>query len=570
MRARATAAGLLSFVIVFGGITSLGVVPLFMHDDYEYTYPSFSLVHAGDFGSPLMGSGLNIAHRTYNFTMYYYATVHAALIRLYGERSESIALANIFHFALLIASAMAYAVYRGDLVIGLVFVAAFVSDRLVIAAALAGRPEMTAAFGYFAATVMLLEWHVWRNRRPVVLAAASAGAIVCALTHPAAAIVLLPIFVLFVAIHFRDLLDVRHAAAFLAPCAIPALLYGYFAATDDWRNIVVQMLGNAATGNVAWPQRYEMAAAGRVGELLSSAQPVWEHFANVHFAYALPGVMVGLVAAAMRDRLPSWPTLRVYLHGVIVLSVAFALSFIMDWLFLKNFVGSYTVIYRSAWYLALALSVSMLLFPLRVWFEVQHSTPLTAGAVALAVAMFIAAHDTTVAAERLHNGFKFAEYGRFRAELNGAMLSAGAKPADRVYCPSPFGTYLSPPYHVVTYGGERYFAGMWPASFDAALAAKRAVAPNPSSLAYLKKIVFLNPRWIVTWDGDYSDLYDYMRFVKSFPTTDPEIRIVEATSYVSPHTYLGRIHVFRVELADEFSRSLDRSMDPERRLAHYR
>ena len=73
-----------------------------------------------------------------------------------------------------------------------------------------------------------------------------------------------------------------------------------------------------------------------------------------------------------------------------------------------------------------------------------------------------------------------------------------------------------------------YFAGMWPPSFDIALDGKRAAAREPSSLAYLKKIVFLNPKWIVTWDEDYSDLQDYMRFVKSFTNVDPDIRIVEA------------------------------------------
>ena len=76
--------------------------------------PSFNLVRVGEFGSPLMGTGLNVEHRTYNFTMYYCATIHAALIRIYGDRPESMPLANLFHCSLLIACAIALHLSRPD------------------------------------------------------------------------------------------------------------------------------------------------------------------------------------------------------------------------------------------------------------------------------------------------------------------------------------------------------------------------------------------------------------------------------------------------------------------------
>jgi hypothetical protein len=72
----------------------------------------------------------------------------------------------------------------------------------------------------------------------VALAATGAGAVVAGLTHPARDRSASNLFV--IALNFRHLLTVE-----CPPCltfAIPVLLYAYFAATDDWRNIVAQML----------------------------------------------------------------------------------------------------------------------------------------------------------------------------------------------------------------------------------------------------------------------------------------------------------------------------------------
>ncbi|MFN8095525.1 MAG: hypothetical protein U0599_25470, partial [Vicinamibacteria bacterium] len=42
----------------------LGVDPRLMHDDFEYTHPSYSLAERGDYGSPLLGHGFNVDRRT--------------------------------------------------------------------------------------------------------------------------------------------------------------------------------------------------------------------------------------------------------------------------------------------------------------------------------------------------------------------------------------------------------------------------------------------------------------------------------------------------------------------------
>jgi hypothetical protein len=125
---------------------------------------------------------------------------------------------------------------------------------------------------------------------------------------------------------------------------------------------------------------------------------------------------------------------------------------VIIWLFLKfvAVTGDLPMCVVSA----LAISMSMLVLPMQVWLAARHWTELKVGALALAVALYVTSHEAAAVAARLHGGFKFADYARFRAELNEAMTAAGARAGDPGYCPSPFGTYLSPEFRHV-YGGER-------------------------------------------------------------------------------------------------------------------
>ena len=158
-------------------------------------------------------------------------------------------------------------------------------------------------------------------------------------------------------------------------------------------------------------------------------KPVWDHFSNVRFVYAVPGIVAGVAAVAAGDRLASWrQELRAHVSGAVFFSVAFVLAVIMHWLFLKEFVGSYTVIYRCAWYLALAISMSMLVLPIQVWLAARHWTELKARRAGARCRLHTSPATTPAAvAARLHGGFKFADYARFRAELNEAMTAAGAR-----------------------------------------------------------------------------------------------------------------------------------------------
>src|SRR5512134_3597285 len=77
--------GLAVFLVFFGVYSfRLGIEPVFMHDDYEYTYPSFSLAERGNLGSPVLGPVFNLPNRTYHFTAFYFFAVHAGLIRIFG------------------------------------------------------------------------------------------------------------------------------------------------------------------------------------------------------------------------------------------------------------------------------------------------------------------------------------------------------------------------------------------------------------------------------------------------------------------------------------------------------
>ena len=127
-----TIAGLASLVFVaFFGVYKfrLGVEPLLWGDDYEYTYPSFSLAERGNFGSPRLRPGFNVDTRTYRLTIYYYAAVHAVLIRIFGHGPEAIPLANTFHFALLAAAGTAFLLRRCVFLGGAMFLYALTHDE---------------------------------------------------------------------------------------------------------------------------------------------------------------------------------------------------------------------------------------------------------------------------------------------------------------------------------------------------------------------------------------------------------------------------------------------------------
>jgi hypothetical protein len=188
---RANGTKMLSWVIalavflVFFGTCSfrLGIEPVFMHDDYEYTYPSFSLVERGNLGSPLLGPAFNLPNRTYHFTAYYFWLAHAGLIRVFADGPQSIPLANSVHFAL-VATAGAFFLIRRGASVGLsVFLYALVSDDRMIEAARHGRPETTTACCLTVGVPSLWPWQSEALHRPGVLFGLGAALTASMLSH---------------------------------------------------------------------------------------------------------------------------------------------------------------------------------------------------------------------------------------------------------------------------------------------------------------------------------------------------------------------------------------------------
>jgi hypothetical protein len=562
--------GLLVFITCFGCgvVVSQQYVPLQMHDDYEYTYPAFNLVRAGNIGSPLRGTGLNIEHRTYHLVVHYYSAVLSVLIRIFGDRTESIPLANLFHFALIVAMLAAYGVLRPICLTLLVAVAWFTTDTLVLRTAVAGRPEMTVAFGYALATLMLYERLVWKNISTVPLALASCGAVASALSHTAAGVILLaPIFALFILVDHRRLTVPRNALAFVAPFFIPVVLYAYFLLTDDWRNIYLQL--HHEFGEQTFARHLDLVVHGRFGQLWTSSAALR---ANFHFGWVIGMLGVGVSARwALTRRHEGLAASRKELHTLFFFGICFLLSAGMNWFFLKDYVPSYTVIYRTSYYLALGAFISLA----ASWFTriltgaapsfrgdaAQRYVPI---AVLAVVGLFFALRIVPTARRGL--GIPRASYETFRQQLSDELVAAGAKPGDKVYCPSPFGTHLSPLFRVVTFGSDQYFSDLWPKAFDEAVEDKSAFRHDEHARHFEKLVAFVNPKWIVIWQDDYATMRDFAAFLGSFPNTRPEIRITRARELRSDSTYVGTIFIYRVELQPEFSSSLDRSVHPERAL----
>ena len=342
MKGLSGAVALIVFLVFFGVYSfRLGVQPAFMHDDYEYTYPSFNLAENGNFGSPLLGTGLNINNRTYNLVVYYYASVHAVLIRIFGDGAPSIPLANTFHFALL-AAAGAFFLVRRHAFLGLgVFLFALTKDERMIDAARHGRPEMTAGCCLFIGVLALWVWYGEGRRRPLVLFGMSAALTAGMFSHTSVAFFGAALLLAFLVPRMRQA-SPRELLAALLPFAIVPLLYAYFILTDSVANIRGQLA--PVRGDLLLASRAQLALRGQWTELAT----LTIEFVRTHLWTPVPwlGAAAGLVAPAFFAS--SWS------RGARFFAATYCLFLVVHYLLLKHFVVSYQVIYLAALYMALA------------------------------------------------------------------------------------------------------------------------------------------------------------------------------------------------------------------------
>ncbi len=536
------------FVLFFAVYSfRLGIQPALMHDDFEYTYPSFSMAERGNFGSPLLGPGLNIENRTYNLIVYYYASVHALLIRVFGDGPESVPLANTFHFALL-AAAGAFFLLRREAYLGLVvFLLALVSDERMVDAARHGRPEMTAGCCLTLAVIFLWIWRGEGRHRPLVLFGLGAALTAGLLSHTSLAFFTLALALVFAGPLLREA-DPRELAAGILPFLAIPLLYAYFILTDGLMNLRGQ-LGPSG----------QDVMLGRM--LLPLVEGDWSAFARLAAEFARghgrPGALwLGIVVSLALPAVVTSPLAR----GARFFAAVYCLFFVVHFLCLKHFVLSYRVIYQATLYLALALLAEALLCALARWVKPHWIRGLRlAGVATLAVLLVI-----TLARFRDGLAGQVSPFGRLQGALTYALLESGARPGDRVFTPSPFGFHLRRKFDVIAYPAPKYFRSRWSAAFRDGVrevwGAETLERVNAESLCYAMGLAFVQPAWVLAWDADYSSVLPFYQFLRNYPDI-PGMQVTRAARARLPAPYSGTVRAYRLDYSGAIS-ALDRTLYP--------
>jgi hypothetical protein len=547
MRKLSWLGGLAVFLVFFGVYSyRLGIEPEFWHDDYEYSYPSFSLAERGNFGSPLLGTAFNIQNRTYHFTVYYYATVHAALIRVFGDGPESIPLANTFHFALLAAVGASFLLRRGATLGAFAFLCGLTSDERMVTAARHGRPEMTAGCCLTIGVLALWLWFAEDTPRPAVLFGMSAAFVAGILTHTAvlffATALLLAVSVpLARRARWQDLV-----VAILPYAAIP-LLYGYFILTDGVTNIWLQL--GPQEGNVMLGRLFALGLHGEWSSLAS----VTAEFLRTHVWH--PGIWLGVAACLAAPAIAPSRTAQ----GARFFAAVYLLFLAVHFLFLKVFVLSYRVIYQATFYIALAFLAEAVLARLgELLKKPKWATALRIAGIA--GLLFLSVASMYRFRERLWG--RHLPYSALQAALIDALLESGARPGDRAFVPTPFAFHLQRKFDVISYPPNwRYFQGHWGPAFRQGLlefwGEDALTRVDAQYLCWAMGLAYVQPRWVLSWNMDYGVMQPFRKFFRRFPDL-PGMQLTEIHRMNLPPPYGGNVQVYRLDLSDAMT-GLDRA-----------
>jgi hypothetical protein len=537
----------------------LGVKPALMHDDYEYTYPSFSLAARGDFGSPLLGPGFNIEKRTYSLTVYYYASVHAALIRVFGDGAQSIPLANVLHFGLLAAAGAFFLIRRRAFVGVSVFLYALTSDARMVEAARHGRPEMTAGFCVTMAVLTLWVWADDGRRRPLVLFGMSAALTAGILTHTSVIFFTAALLLAFALPILRKARP-RDIVVWLIPYATIPLLYTYFVLTDNLANIQGQMAPGA--GDVMLRRLLPYVQQGEWDTL---AQLTVEFFRS-HLGQ--PALWLGVPACLL---LPVFVPNH-FSRGSRFFAGVYCLCVLVNFLFLKHFVLTYQAIYQAVLYLAFAFLAEAAATRLT---ELSSRASWTAALRFVCVGVLLLL--SVGAVWRFRDGLRDLRppFARLQAALVDGLLESGARPGDRVYVPSPFGFHLAPRFDVVAYPAPKYFQGRWSPAFRDGLreiwGAETLAQADAWSLCYAMGLAYIRPKWIVSWTDDYSVMRPFQEFLRRYSGLPgmrhriqglPGMRLIGRHRGQLPWPYGGLVRVYEMNLSDAVL-ALDRTVHSE-------
>lgn len=524
----------------------LGVDPALMHDDYEYTYPSFSLVERGNFGSPLLGPGLNIENRTYNLIVYYYASVHAVLIRVFGDAATSIPLANTFHFALLAGAGAFFLLRRGALLGMFLFLYALVSDERMVEAARHGRPEMTAGCCLTLAVLSLWLWCGEGRHRPLVLFAVTAWLTAGVLSHTSVAFFALVLALVFVIPVLREARP-RAIVAGLLPGLAVLVLYAYFILTDSIANIQAQMAPSQGDVLLGW-------------RLLPLVNGDWAAFARLVAEFVAshagpPWLWLGVLAALALPTLVPQPLAR----GARFFAAVYCLCFVVHFFCLKHYLPSYRVIYQGVLYLSLALLADALLDGVRrslstpAWTHALRS----AGIVTL---VFLGAQSVIRFRDRLAG--RPVPFARLQGALTYALMESGARPGDRVFVPSPFGFHLRRTFDVIAYPAPKYSKWRWSVDFRDGVrrvwGRETLARLSTPVLCDAMWLAFIRPQWVVSWDADYGVVLPFYELLRRYPDI-PGMEVTRGRKVVLPAPYGGTARAYRLTFAPAIE-VLDRTL----------
>ena len=384
------------------------------------------------------------------------------------------------------------------------FLYALVSDERMVDAARHGRPEMTAAFGLTMGVLALWLWRGEGCHRPWVLFGLGVALTAGMLSHTSVVFFALALALVFAAPLARDAGPREIGAGLLPFLAIP-LLYGYFLSTDSIANLQGQLA--LAQGDLLLGRLLFLLLQGDWGALGSVAS----EFVSAHAGS--PVVWLAVVACLV---LPAVSSHRLA-PGARFFAGVYCLLFLTHFLCLKHFVLSYRVIYQATLYLALAFLAEVVVARVGERFGQAWTNALrVAGALVLVV--------LSVTAALRFRDLLYAQplpYARLQGVLTYALRESGARPGDRVFVPSPFGFHLRRSFDVVAHPAPKYFRGRWSPAFRDGLRGiwgrDTLAQVNPQSLCYAMGLAFVRPTWIVAWNGDYSTMQPFYRFLRQFP-----------------------------------------------------
>jgi hypothetical protein len=268
-----------------------------------------------------------------------------------------------------------------------------------------------------------------------------------------------------------------------------------------------------------------------------------------------PGIWLGVTACLALPAISPHRSAKAarFFAGIYCLFLA------VHFLFLKHFVLSYRVIYQATFYMALAFLAEAI----AAYFGDLWKRPASMAALRIAgatVLLYLSVGSVSHFLDRLYG--RQLPYGHLQGALVDALLESGARPGDRVFVPTPFAFHLRREFDVVAYPAPgQYFQDRWSHAFREGVreiwGAETLARVDPRSLCWAMGLDFVRPKWILSWNEDYSVMRPFRDFLRRFPDL-PNEQLKEVQRTRLPAPYGGTVRVYQLSLSPAMT-ALDRS-----------